>query len=70
MAIHVALEKVDIRGDALWLAVQTTNDAVPDHAERFYVTAKADEAPAEIKAKIDALVSLYWLARALGDWQV
>lgn len=68
MAIHVQIKDAKITQDGLALAIQSTNDAKPGvtvHYEKSYATTLTAD---QIKAQIDADLTLLWTALAVGGW--
>jgi len=72
MAIQVALLDAGLSNDGLGLVLDTTNDAHPGVTIRVARTIDLDVSPlptpAQIKAKLDAEISLLWTAMAVENW--
>ena len=70
MAIQVAIVDAKIADNKLALTVDTTNDAYPDDMQRLEAALPTTMSAAEIKANIDAAVTLLWQALSNPSWTV
>jgi len=70
MAIQVQIKDAKIAQDGLALTIDTTNSAQPGKTLRFEKTYAVTMAAVDIKAAIDAAVTLLWQAMATPSWTI